>query len=195
MRRAYTLIEILVVLLIVGTAMGIVLDLYFQGQGQSARLDFRLTGLQAAFLLRSHLADDLSSSLPALAAAAPVPNASAITVRRVTRRENAGEAGTCLDADLRPVADTVTWEFDPGTHRVLRDGVPVSSARFLDVTFSYLPATAERGETVELHAVVVPDGALDSPTRTSFDVQELISFSFHVPQATALRAYPEYARH
>ena len=192
MRRAFTLVEILIVLVLVGTAVGLALQVYFQGHGQAARLDFRLTGLQAAFLLRARLADDLTAAVPALAGSAPIPNASAMTIRRITSRDGVGVDGIPLDDALQPITEDVTWEFEGASHRVLRNGVPVTTARFLDVTFSYLPASEERGETMEIHAVIVPDRALDDPSRTTFDVQELISFSFHLPQATALRAYPEY---
>jgi len=193
-KRGWTLVEMLIVVLLVGLGTSMALSFFFTGQERSANLDFRLQALQSAYIIRTKMADDLASSMPAPAGSATIPSASSITLLRIRNRDECGVAGTCLDDNLRPITDQITYEFNSITHRVYRNGTPVSPGRFLDVTFSYLPyQNALRGETIELHLTIVPEQSFNIPNRTEFERQEIISFSFHCPQTTISRAYPEFA--
>ena len=193
-RRGWTLVEMVFVVALLGFVTVIAFQSFFQGQRETSRLDFRLQALQSAYLVRAHLADDLASHLPAPPGQPEVPCASAISMRRVRQEDECGIAGTCLDEHLQPIADVITYEFDPVRHVVCRNGHVLGSTGFLDVTFSYFPyKEGVRGETLEVHMVVVPEQSLANPDRSEFPDQEIVSFSFHCPQTTIERAYSDFA--
>ena len=191
-KRAWTLIELLVALMLFSAVAGFIISFFVSGQKRSRSLDFRLHALQAAYLLRARFADDLASSMPAPAGAEAINEASALELLRVRAQRGGGLGGTSIDEDLSVITEQVAYRFDPNTHRVYRNGEAMTSERFLDVTFSYFPYTDEdRGEVVELHATIVPDEHLDDPGRREYPRHEVVSFTFHLTQSTIVHAYPE----
>lgn len=191
-RRAWTLVELLVALTLFAALAGFLLSFFFSGQKRARALDFRLHALQATYLLRARLADDIASSLAAPRGSAAVQEASTLTIRRVQEGPAAGAYGTSLDSNLQVITEDVTYTFDPQDHRVYRNGRALGTERFLDVTFSYFPWVGPgRGEVIELHATVVPDEHLDEAGRSEFPRHEVVSFTFHCPQSTIRHAYPE----
>ncbi len=191
--KGWTILEMLIVLALVSIIMSIAMHFFFSGQRQSHNLDFRLHALQSAYLLRVRLADDIASSIPASPTTQGVDDASGITLRRVTTGPGKGISGTHLDSNLRTMTEDIVYQFDPNSHRLLRNGRAVGTARFLDVSFSYIPfAEPAQPEMLEVHAIVVPEEHLRSGDRKDFPQQELVTFTFHCPQSTTARAFSEY---
>ena len=191
MSRGWTLLEMLVVLGIVAVALALGLSFFYSGQKQSGQLDFRLRAVQSGMLLRSRLADDLAAHIPGPQGSAPIPRAAGLTLLRVPEEKGSGEDGMPLTGDFQPETSAVTWRFDPATHQVLRNGRPLQLGRFRDVWFSWFPYREGEGETVQVHAIAVPDEALASPDRPS-PTEVRLDFSFHCPQTTLVRVYDEW---
>jgi len=192
-RRAYTLIEVLVAMVVASTLLPMALSFFAAGQRQTASLSFRLKGLQSAYLLRTWVADDLASHCPSAPGRRPFTVSPMLTFTRTISNDGRGVYDTCLNDRYRALTERVTYRFYPDRGVVERsvDGVgrPLLGARFRDVRFDYHPGGTEgfHGETVVMHVTIVADDVVGDDTTTSH------SFTFHCPQTTLHRVYGEWA--
>jgi len=191
-RRAFTLVEVLVAFGLVCSISALVYTNFAGGWRQSERLSFRLQALQAAYLVRSRMAADLSSYIPGPAGMEPVRNAPSLGFLMVTPEDNAGIEGTSLDEDLKPITIPVSYEFDPADHRLYRNGKPLGTMRFAKVAFFHEPYEPglEKGETVGVDLVVVPEHLLATPDADE-SKRLAVRFTFHCPQTTLARVYDD----
>ena len=184
-RRAFTLVEALVAAALLAGALAAIYQFLSMGTRASRKLDFHLEVLQAAWLVRSRLADDLASQMPISPDQAVAATGAALSLLRVESGAAGGVAGTCLDERLRPAATTVQWTFDPRSRRLLRNGASVTPVPIRDVTFTYVPRDpAAQGETLESKLTFVEPGPKG---RT-----ETLRLRFTCPLNTLARAYDDF---
>ena len=189
-KRAYTLIEVLVAMLLVSVALSIAFSSLFSGRKHNSKLTFQLQGLQSAHLLRTRLFEELASHSPAAAGQKPFDRSPRIAFYRVKRADECGIYGSCLSKNFKPLVEEVVYEFDEKSGLVYRQcggkKRPVLGARFHEVHFSYSPFGYQgKGETIGMHVTVIPDEG-DESKETNH------SFYFNCPQTTLRRVYDEW---
>lgn len=163
--RAFSLVEVLMVVgVLAGLAAGAVLYIV-SGQGQSLALDFQASALQSTQLLAGHLQRDVSNLMPRPLLdtfATPVPSN---TVSLLRLAETSDPGALPLDGQGQPLVESVNWSFDPQTHLLSRNGEPIRGAPMESVEFTYFPCrpddpTPPYGDTLIVRMVAVPLEAL-----------------------------------
>jgi hypothetical protein len=153
---------------------------------REARVDFRTRALQTASLARAHLAEDLAQILPITHPTVGVQQGPSVTFQRISH--GGGEGGLPLMPNLAPKAESLTYRFDPVSHRLTRNGVTVAGGVFRKVVFTY-EAKADKGYSVRVDLDMVPEDEVNSPTPSQ---KATFSFAFHSPQGTLALAHPEW---
>ena len=86
--KGFTITEIIIVTGLFSVLLAVTIGLYVQGNRRSTRLEARLEALQAAHLLRAHLADDFSSLIPVAGKRKAIKGASVLSLSRVKRERD-----------------------------------------------------------------------------------------------------------
>jgi hypothetical protein len=180
-RRAggFSVIEILLAAaLLSGILLGAGVYLV-SGHRQSVTLDFRAAALQDAQRVIGRIQEDFSNLVPGrldttFAATSPSPGIELMKISSAS-----GEWGLPLDAGGQLLVESISWRFDPETHQILRNEVPIEGAHFESVSFTFFPSRPEdplppHGDTLLVHLSVVPVESLGHVTertlRTELDV-------------------------
>ncbi len=194
MRRGFTLLEVIVAFFLLCSLVGLLYSSFATGWRRSDKLSFRLQALQAAYIVRTVLAADLASYIPGPVGQEAVYDSPSLGFKMVTPEDGAGIEGTCLDEDLKPISFPVTYEFDKTTHRIYRNGKPLGQMRFAKAAFFHEPYEegCEKGETVGVHLVIVPESKLENPDKEQNKKFE-VKFTFHCPQTTLARVYDDWS--
>ncbi len=108
-RRGFTITELVIVTGLFAVLLAVTIGLYVQGNRRSTRLEARLEALQAAHLLRSHLADDVASLIPAQAGRQSIKGATMLALSRVKSGRDCGENKTSLDEFFKPISERVVY--------------------------------------------------------------------------------------
>jgi hypothetical protein len=186
--RAFTLVEALMVTLLLTITGVLTWTLLSQGLRREARIDFRTRAIQVAALARARIAADVAQLLPAASLTAQRARGQAVAFDRVSESA-AGEGGLPLTRTLAPVSETVSWRFDPSSHRLMRNGQPVGSALFADAAFEF-EATQDAGYTLHIDLEIVPEEELGRRRPPSQVAR--FRFTFHSPQGTLALAHREW---
>ena len=183
-RRGFTITELVIVTGLFAVLLAVTIGLYVQGNRRSTRLEARLEALQAAHLLRSHLADDVASLIPAQAGRQSIKGATMLALSRVKSGRDCGENKTSLDEFFKPISERVVYRFDKKSGRVYRNDNALGEARFEELFFDYEPFEAGvGGETIEATmTVILPDRE---------EVTETVTCTFHNSQSVLNNLYPE----
>jgi hypothetical protein len=186
----------IVVMSILSMILGVFAFLRFGAAQQSVSLDFHAAALQSVQHLVAPLQrdfDELVSDPLTLTFTEPRPHR-AISFLKVA--DVAGRYGLALTVDGSPLTEKVGYVFDQGTHRVYRNGAPILSAMFEDVTFVYLPARPDEpevpphGDVLLVEARYVPE---DKVGRVQPGVpQAHFKLAFHSIQGTNNHVYEEW---
>ena len=181
--KGFTITEIIIVTGLFSILLAVTIGLYVQGNRRSTRLEARLEALQAAQLLRSHLADDFNALIPLAGKRSEIKGASVLALSRVKSDKDCGICGTCLDENFAPISERVVYRFDKKSGHVFRNEEQVGEAVFEEVVFDYCPfEEGFGGETIETTMTVcLPDR----------DATETVSCTFHNPQSVMNGLYPE----
>ena len=182
--KGFTITEIIIVTGLFSILLAVTIGLYVQGNRRSTRLEARLEALQAAQLLRSHLADDFNALIPLAEKRSEIKGASILALSRVKSNKDCGICGTSLDENFVPISERVVYRFDKKSGRVFRNDEQVGEAVFEEVVFDYCPfEEGFGGETIETTMTVcLPDRE---------DETETVSCTFHNPQSVMNRLHPE----
>lgn len=177
MRKAFTLIEGLVVC----TLLGIMIMMFWQAMSQGikreGRLDFRQKAIQNAGLTLARMGDDFSQLIPVRPKVADKKIAYSVIFDRVSPDATNGPGGTPLDAGGQPVLQSVTYRHDPQRRVFLRDGHVIASGMIDDMELTY-ETTAAEGFQVRLDMDLVPEAELGSKTPSQ---KAEFGFSFFSP--------------
>lgn len=186
--RGFTLVEGLVVVALLALAWILFWQLLAHGRKREAKVDFRAGAAQAAAIARARLAADFAEILPAAASAPESARGQAVSFDVVSSSAS-GEGGLPLDAKLTPKLESVTYRFDPASHRLLRNGALIQAGPFRDVRFSF-SSGPDRAYTLLMDLEMVPEGQLDLPTPEQL---ARFRFAFHSPQGTLEIAHRNWA--
>lgn len=185
-RAGTTLMEGLVVAFMLSLLTLLFWNAASEGWKREARVDFRTRALQTASLARAHLGEDLAQILPVPRPTLGVQQGPSITFERISHE--GGEGGLPLTPNLAPKGESITYRFDPVSHRLLRNGLAVAVGVFRTVVFTY-EARADRGYSVRVDLDMVPEDEVNAPTPSQ---KATFSFAFHSPQGTLALAHPEW---
>lgn len=195
MRRAFSLIELLLVaaLLLVMAWMGVMYTL--SGQKQSVAIEFRAAALQAAQLVLTRLERDVASLVPGPLAAQPVPPAPGSSVELTRVSEESGRDGLPLDRDGRLMTERVAWRFDAASGQLSRNGETIRGVRMHLVEFTYVPTrpgdpAPPYGDTLVVRLVFVPPEAIGRVTADTPRAEFVTAF--HATTGTLEHIHPEW---
>lgn len=195
-RRATSLLEMIFVLSILSMVVGVFAYLRFGASVQSVSLDFNAAALQSVQHLVAPLQRDFDNFMPdplSMTFAEPTPR-NAISFQRIAGTQ--GKYGLPLTEEGQPITEKVEYVFDRTEHRIFRNGVPIRSARFEDVTFVYFPARPDEpdnppyGDLLVAEILYVPEdqvGRINPKTP-----QARFKIAFHSLQGTNNHVYEEW---
>ncbi len=188
MRKAYTLVEALLAVVLASVVFSIFLNSFTVGQKDNSRLTFQLRGLQGAHLLRTCLHQDLASYVPTAQGQKAFSKSRRISFYRVKSLEKCGVYDSCLSKNFKALVERVVYEYDKERRMVFRTcggkRRPLLGTRFDEVYFSYSPYGQEgSGETIGLHMIAQKHGAEEAR----------YSFYFDCPQTRHSRLYEKWA--
>ncbi len=195
-RKAFTLVEALVTIAVVGAALTLWHFVFFSGHKQTRKLSFALEAYQKAMLLRAHIQRDLDAHIPLVSPPPPRRGASALEMLCSIRGSGDGPEGACLNEDLSPQIERIVYRFDENSGYVLRNGKPLTGVgRFRKVSFSYTPPFPEQGlpEIVEVSMDIVPEDAVGKAL-TSRTPRRRISFRLFSEVSAFAQTYVEWHR-
>jgi len=164
-RPAFTLIEALVAVALIGVLITAFVVNRWSSQRQAVDLDFRTAAFRSAQILFATVKADFDSYLPDPPPSVLTEPAPPDGVAFARLRQAKMNAGLPLDSGLRPVADPVVYRFDAGKHLVYRNGAAVEAGTFDAVRFALIPArpgdpNPPYGDVLHVEVEVVPPAAL-----------------------------------
>jgi len=149
MRRAFTLVEVMVVIGLLSIMIGAFVLSRASGEHQVVDLDFHATALRSSQLLFAVVKADFDNYAPP---ATPVTPAAPSQPEVAFSRYRSG--ALTLDAQHHAETEPVTFRFDRTQHKVFRGNAPIEAGPFESVKFTLAPGAA--GDVLRVEVEIVP---------------------------------------